>query len=267
MVALASILVEYSRTRFVNSTITGNSGSEKRINTVLGRFGGGVYVSFQAGVLILNSTISGNSADFDGGLYISDEYSGATVTHFTVTGNTATSQGGGVFAGYNLELNRTILSGNSAPAAREVYVSDRVDLKVGNFNIFGFNGSSGVEGFSPGITDIVPSQALSEILDTGLASNDGPSRTQALVGGSPAIDIIANGTCPSPAKDQRGVSRSQDGNWDGGRPVRLARLSGPSLYDDPERDVCQGSAGTDSGIACEQKIYAVAALRRAIRRG
>jgi predicted outer membrane repeat protein len=173
MVALASILVEYSRTRFVNSTITGNSGSEKRINTVLGRFGGGVYVSFQAGVLILNSTISGNSADFDGGLYVSDEYSGATVTHFTVTGNTATSQGGGVFAGYNLELNRTILSDNSAPAAREVYVSDRVDLKVGNFNIFGFNGSSGVEGFSPGITDIVPSQALSEILDTGLANNGG----------------------------------------------------------------------------------------------
>ncbi|HKF93507.1 MAG TPA: hypothetical protein VKB96_02685 [Gammaproteobacteria bacterium] len=31
-----------------------------------------------------------------------------------------------------------------------------------------------------------------------------------------------------------------------------ARLSGASLYDDTERDICHGSAGTDSVIACEQ---------------
>ena len=57
----------YSYTRIINSTISGNSGSEKRINTVPGRFDGGVYVSLQAGVLILNRTISGNSADFGSG--------------------------------------------------------------------------------------------------------------------------------------------------------------------------------------------------------
>jgi hypothetical protein len=47
----------------------------------------------------------------------------------------------------------------------------------------------------------------------------------------------------------------------------LARSSGASLYDDTEWDLCQGSAGTDSGIACKRDTYAVAALRRAIRRG
>ncbi len=34
--------------------------------------------------------------------------------------------------------------------------------------------------------------------------------------GSPAVDAVTNGTCPPPAKDQRGVMRPQDGNGDGG---------------------------------------------------
>jgi hypothetical protein len=64
-------------------------------------------------------------------------------------------------------------------------------------------------------THIVPSQMLSKILDTGLANNGGPTRTHALVAGSPAIDTVTDGTCPPPARDQRGVRRPQDGNHDG----------------------------------------------------
>jgi hypothetical protein len=37
-----------------------------------------------------------------------------------------------------------------------------------------------------------------------------------LVAGSPAIDAVNDGTCPPPAKDQRGIRRPQDGNGDGG---------------------------------------------------
>ena len=37
-----------------------------------------------------------------------------------------------------------------------------------------------------------------------------------MVAGSPAIDAVNDGTCPPPAKDQRGVPRPQDGNGDGG---------------------------------------------------
>ncbi|HKF93618.1 MAG TPA: choice-of-anchor Q domain-containing protein [Gammaproteobacteria bacterium] len=136
------------------------------------------------------------------------------MTNSTITGNTATLQGGGVYArgraSYR-ELNRTMLSGNSAPIGREASVSYEPN-QGRNFSIFGFSGSSSVKGFSPGTTDTVPSQPLSEILDTGLASNDGPTRTQALAKGSPAIDTITDGTCPPPARDQRGVSRPQDGN-------------------------------------------------------
>ena len=109
-----------------------------------------------------------------------------------------------------------------SPAGREIFVAtdDAFPVAerpaVGNFNIFGFNGSSGLESLNPETTDIVPSQPLSEILDTGLANNGGPTRTHALVAGSPAIDAVNDGTCPPPAKDQRGVSRPQDGNGDGG---------------------------------------------------
>jgi hypothetical protein len=62
----------------------------------------------------------------------------------------------------------------------------------------------------------VPTQLLSEMLGTGLANNGGPTRTRALVAGSPAVDAINDGPCPPPAKDQRGVSRPQGGNGDGG---------------------------------------------------
>jgi hypothetical protein len=62
----------------------------------------------------------------------------------------------------------------------------------------------------------VPSQPLGAILNTTLANNGGSTRTHALVTGSPSIDAINDGTCPPPAKDQRGVMRPQDGNGDGG---------------------------------------------------
>ncbi|HKH21737.1 MAG TPA: Arm DNA-binding domain-containing protein [Gammaproteobacteria bacterium] len=57
--------------------------------------------------------------------------------------------------------------------------------------------------------------ALINILNTTLANNGGPARTHALVGGSPAIDTVTDGTCPPPRRDQRGVRRPQDGDNDG----------------------------------------------------
>jgi hypothetical protein len=72
------------------------------------------------------------------------------------------------------------------------------------------------QGFTPGTTDIVPSHPLGAILNTTLANNGGPIRTHALVTGSPAIDAINDGTCPPPAKDQRGLTRPRDGNDNGG---------------------------------------------------
>jgi hypothetical protein len=89
--------------------------------------------------------------------------------------------------------------------------------------VFGHQGltnAQAFENFTPGPLDITATSngntptALSAILNTTLANNGGPTRTHALVPGSPAIDTVTDGTCPPPATDQRGVPRFQDG--DGG---------------------------------------------------
>ncbi len=81
-------------------------------------------------------------------------------------------------------------------------------VNADDFNLFGHNGNAGVVGFSPGPTDLVPSEGLGAILNTTLANNGGPTRTHALVAGSPAIDAVG-GVCPPPDTDQRGMPRPQ----------------------------------------------------------
>jgi hypothetical protein len=86
----------------------------------------------------------------------------------------------------------------------------------------GLTNAHAFEDFTPGATDITVtsngnrSTALANILNTTLANNGGPTRTHALVAGSPTIDSVTHGTCPPRARDQRGVPRPQDGNNDGG---------------------------------------------------
>jgi hypothetical protein len=121
-------------------------------------------------------------------------------------------------------LARTLISGNTAASGAEIYNQSNL-VTAGNFNLFGHSGltnAQAFENFTPGVTDITATSngnrptALTGILNTTLANNGGPTRTHALVAGSPAIDSVNNGTCPPPARDQRGVVRPQDGNNDGG---------------------------------------------------
>jgi len=78
----------------------------------------------------------------------------------------------------------------------------------------GTNGNPGVNGFSPGASDIIPAAGITitRIL-APLADNGDPTLTHALVPGSPAIDAAPNDAeCPS--EDQRGVSRPQGAQCD-----------------------------------------------------
>jgi hypothetical protein len=102
--------------------------------------------------------------------------------------------------------------------------NDGGSVTAASFNLFNHRGETNAqafENFIPGPTDITATSngndptALTEILDTGLANNGGSTRTYALVGGSPAIDTVTDGTCPPPARDQRGVRRPQEGHHDG----------------------------------------------------
>jgi len=200
----------------IDSTISGNGGCG---------LGAGLGSNPSASLTVNRSTISGNAGR---GVNCDECYEG-NLTNTTVTGNGAS---GFIGAGVNINqgtvtLTRTLISGNTNPRAdgAEVYNRGGSDsVTAASFNVFGHSGltnDQAFENFTPGPTDITATSngndptALAEILDTGLANNGGPTRTHALVFGSPAIDTVTDGTCPPPAKDQRGVRRPQDGNNDG----------------------------------------------------
>ncbi|MCA9981666.1 MAG: hypothetical protein KDD89_12555, partial [Anaerolineales bacterium] len=204
-----------------NSTISGNEALE----------GGGIYN--EGTMTINNSTISGNearAADFSaygGGIFNSGTM---TINNSTISGNIVSDagygygyddqyNGGGIFNRGTLTLNRTIVSGNTAYAlGDEIYARSSATTNSNNYNVIGYSGSSRSDGFTPSGTDVVPAGALNTVLNTTLADNGGPTLTHALISGSPAIDIAPAGDCsgaPVNGVDQRGVSRSQDGNVDG----------------------------------------------------
>jgi hypothetical protein len=179
--------------------------------------GGGLFVRY-GGASVANSTFGGNSAGEGGGIYCA-YYCDLTVENVTVSGNSAAQTGGGLHsAGPSgaLTFERSLFSGNAAPAGREVYFNpDPTSLvKVNAFNLFGFSGNSGVVGFAPGPSDIVPTQPLARIL-AALADNGGPTQTHALVPGGPAIDAAPSADCAAPpvnGLDQRGFPRNVDGD-------------------------------------------------------
>ena len=219
----------------INSTISGNTGS----NTA----GGITNLWYGTLVTVTNSTIAGNSGSQGGGIYNAGSL---TVADSTITGNYASSGitsggAGGIsndsrdalgsyFVG-TVTLTRSLVSGNSSyrddyyTGVDEVYNRNNIGatgtITADEFNVFGHSGESNADAFTnftPGAgdfnatTDGTPT-ALTDILDTTLADNSGPTETHALVAASPAIDFT--GVCGLPT-DQRGVIRQQGAACDAG---------------------------------------------------
>jgi hypothetical protein len=186
-------------------------------STISGNSEAGLNSGVAGGFEVTNSTISGNDQGIAGG----ERYGlGLELTHSTITRNARQ----GIFAaasrvtGGAITLNRSLISGNRG---HEVVVeqsdnNEEASVTAGNFNVFGYGGNARITGFTLGPTDIVPNRPLDAVLNPNLANNGGFTRTHALTTGSPAIDAVFDGTCPPPAIDQRGVTRPQDGNRDGG---------------------------------------------------
>jgi hypothetical protein len=115
-----------------------------------------------------------------------------------------------------------VVSGNTASIGPEIFNSvEDGTVTADTYNLFGVNGTAGVEGFSPGATDVVPPAGvqLADILNPTLAFNGGPTQTLALVPGSPAIDaggpVCADANGDPLSTDQRGKPRLVDGDGDG----------------------------------------------------
>jgi hypothetical protein len=182
-----------------DSTFTGNF-----LNTTFG-FGGGIF-NFGTSA-ITDSTFSGNSAVEGGGIYNDGTL---TVTDSTFSGNSAKNANGGGLGGgiYNdssfpagtVNIRNTLLAGNNAPSG-----GPDVDgpLNSLGYNLIG-NGSAG-SGYVA--TDLVGTSASPIDPQLGmLQDNGGPTRTMALLPGSPALD--AGDPAQLGQADQRGVVRS-----------------------------------------------------------
>jgi hypothetical protein len=172
-------------------------------------YGGGIANYDTA--TIETSTISGNAANGEGvggGIYNGGTL---TVSNSTIARNlarSAYSYGGGIADSGNTTLSRTLISGNQAASGPEV---DSIGVVTAdNFNLFGSKGNAGVVGFAPGGSDIVPGATVSvgQIIGA-LEENGGPTRTNALPVGSPAINAVPANNPGCGGVDQRGVLRPQ----------------------------------------------------------
>ena len=161
-------------------------------------------------VTLVNSTVTGNSAATGGGIQIHDRGSAfIVVTNSTVTSNSARVEGGGIRGGGETDdgphvtLTNTLVALNTAPTG-----PDLLGTFGARFSLIG-DGTGGdvtntdgnqVGNVSPNPGPIAPGLAP-------LSNNGGPTRTVALLAGSPAIDAGLAEKCPG--KDQRGISRPQ----------------------------------------------------------
>ena len=176
-------------------TVRGGGIENSTIDSNVSQGRGGGIAAFNP-ITISNSTLSGNIAQTEiGGALFVRAPATLEANNNTITANRAQT-GGGVWlpnAGSNLQSN--IVFGNSTGAGLFADVQGR--------STFAIDGSHNLIGASdPAVT--LPADTLhANPLLGPLANNGGPTRTHALLAGSPAVDA---GTVPSNVKfDQRGA--------------------------------------------------------------
>ena len=180
-----------------NSTFSGNSAP--------GNFGGAINTNSQSTLTINNSTFSGNSATGGFGAGIFANSGMVTINNSTFSGNSA---GGGAGA--------AIHNNDAAPKVtlRNTIVANSVG--AGNCNGGITNGGNNIDdGTTCGWGAVSGSRSSTNPLLGALANNGGPTRTIALLAGSPAIDgVTFSAPNSAPSTDQRGVARPQGVRYD-----------------------------------------------------
>ena len=185
-----------------------------------------LHVGEGAKLAIANLTVSHGRASSDGGGGIRSSY-GSTlkVTNATFSGNSAYSYGGGIFneGMATAILRNTILDNGSG--------TNPGTTSGGNCYGIGAPGSDGgyniEDGTSCYFSEANNSMPSTEpLLADSLANNGGPTKTIALLKGSPAINATpeaTNGCGTEITKDQRGVTRPQGEGCDVGAFERVVR--------------------------------------------
>jgi hypothetical protein len=218
-----------------NSTVSGwDSGGVTTIwasakvdrSTISDNGSSGVHARFYGHVEVTNSTITGNvmtgTEENTGGAGVSTYYSSSIdLTNSTVTGNrevgTAGFQGSGGGVKGEVVVNGSTITGNSSETGGGVHIYG--EGSVTNSIIAGNTSTAGGAGdcdalFSRG-GNLIQSPGDCQVKSTDLtgvdpklgplSDNGGPTETEALKPGSPAIGLAIAKTAPK--FDQRGVKR------------------------------------------------------------
>jgi hypothetical protein len=188
--------VDFGHAQLTDCTISGN--------TVSGQIeygAAGVDNGIWSDIALTYCTISGNRASptngkspgavVAGGFF---SVSNATLIGCTISGNSTTGLGGGLYSDSATTLTDTIVASNTASGG----ASDIAGLVTGSYNLIGTGGSGGLTAANHNLLNVANS-GMAPLGDYG-----GPTETMALLPGSPAIH---NGTAvPGVIADQRGFA-------------------------------------------------------------
>lgn len=172
--------------------------------------GGGIFNYYGAQLAVVSCTFSDNSAQFGGAIFNEGSF---LIAGSTLSGNSASYDGGGVYNTVgHLEIGNTILKAS---------VSGGTIANEGTVTSRGYNVSSDAAGgdatTNPGgwLNFTGDQRNIDPLLDpAGLQNNGGPTRTFALLAGSPAIDKGKRDTITNLVSntDQRGFPRPSAGS-------------------------------------------------------
>jgi CSLREA domain-containing protein len=196
--------------------------TETTVNGNMAVDGGGSWI--QRDATIVNSTLSGNTADNRGGAIYTSQ--GHTVLRFTtITANTAdSSKGGGIWCNIGststtsrVQLLSTIVAGNTDEDLHGV--SGGLSFASLGYNLVGTG--FGISDFSTANGDLI---GIAPMLGP-LADNGGPTMTHSPLADSPAIDTgnptAVAGMVGVPLDDQRGEPFTRVFDSDGTAGARI----------------------------------------------
>ena len=225
-----------------NSTLLGNSAvygggisndlgtltlTNDKLSGNIAEAGGGIY-HYQGTLYITNSTLSGNSAsNLGGGIENGDVL---TITNSTLSSNSAGTEGGGILNNGTLTLSNSTVSGNTSLYSSGGGINNSASSAILHNSILAGNTSLGpgpdcYGAISGAGYNLIGNTAGCNIIGnptgniTGmdpllgpLQDNGGPTPTQALLPGSPAINAGNPAGCKdhlgNPLNfDQRGIPR------------------------------------------------------------
>jgi CSLREA domain-containing protein len=205
-----------------------------------------------ASLVVINSTISANRADPQGGSpgggAITNEGKGAvTLVNSTVVGNEASSAAGGIFTrndgSVTALINAVVANNDSAncPESQFYVPPQSLGHNLDSDGSCGLSGPGDLSGVDP---------LLGELADNG-----GPTLTHALLAGSPAIDAGDDAECP--AADQRGAPRPSGGACDIGAYEAGAAVPPPAAL--PGDVDCDGALSPFDELALLRFVGSLAA--------